>query len=550
MIKGTPFEHKELLKQIAGARWDREYRAWTYPLSSSILPALLSLYPSAELDSGARTLKEGSERIKLAISSKTSSPELLPTLKNTMLPPWGHQLQSYHFARHLLNLDGRPIGGGVLLGLDMGTGKTKVVYDIINNNPELRTILVTCPKSVIDTWEEERQKHGVVTIRTLLLGDTETRSGKPKQWPVKKRTEAAQRFLEMFSEKVCARLVVINHESVWREPFRSFAKKRIWDLLVVDECHRAKKPGGKFSMFLGKTTPFFACRMGLTGTPMPKDPLDIYAQARFIDPGIFGTSYTKFKSRFGVFGGFENRKFLRLQNEEEFQKKLDSFMIRVKSDDVLDLPERIHESRYCVLSAEESSAYVSMKENLIADIRSGVVTAANGLVRLLRLQQIVQGTVKDDSGRETRIGDSKQQLLREMLEDLPTDEPTVVFCRFQDDLSRVHETCESLGRQSLELSGRINQLSIWKAGGSSVLAVQYQAGDVGVDFSRSHYTIYYSPTYDMGAYEQSIKRTHRPGQTHTTFYYHLQAKGTIDLDISRALRSKKRVVETVLGGIT
>jgi SNF2 family DNA or RNA helicase len=551
VVKGTPFDHKEILKAIAGARWDRDFRAWTYPLSPSILPALLSLYPSAEVDKGIKNLMEASRRMQLALSSKSSSKDSLPPIQSR-LSPWEHQLQSYHFARHLLNLGGRPIGGGVLLGLDMGTGKTKVIYDLIQNNSELRTILVMCPKSVIDTWEDERTKHQLedITIRSLLLGDQETRSGKPKQWPVKKRTEAARRFLSLHSPEVCTRIVVINHESAWREPFRTFVRERIWDLLVVDECHRAKAPGGKFSMFLAASTGVFACRAGLTGTPMPKDPLDIYAQARFLDPGVFGTSYTKFKARYGVFGGFENRKLLRLQNEEEFQQKLDTIMIRVKSDDVLDLPEQIHESRFSALSAEEYSAYHSMKETLLADLGSGVVTAANALVRLLRLQQIVQGTVRDDNGREVRIGNSKQLLLQDMLEDLPASEPVVVFARFSDDLVRVHETCESIGRGSLELSGTANQLASWKNGDAPILAVQYQAGGVGVDLSRSRYTIYYSPTFDMGAYEQSVKRTHRPGQTRTTFYYHLQAKGTIDVDIARALRDKKKTVEAVLGGLT
>lgn len=550
LVIGSPYEHKELLKAIAGSRWDRERRCWTYPLSSSILPALLSLYPSAQLDAGARVLRDGSERMRLALSLKSSSKTSLPPLGITMLPPWEHQLQSYHFAKQLLNLDGAPIGGGVLLGLDMGCGKTKVIYDLINNHPHLSTILVTCPKTVIQTWQDERVEHGIRDIRVLLLGDKTGRNGEPVMWPVKKRTEAAERFLQLHSEKVCCRVVVINHESIWREPFKTFVRSRIWDLLVVDECHRAKKPGGKFSMFLSKSLESFACRAGLTGTPMPKDPLDIYAQARFLDPGIFGTSYTMFKARYGVFGGFENRKFLRLNNKEEFQAKLDRLMIRVMSDDVFDLPKRHHITRTTVLDAEESRIYQEMKRELIADVGSGVVTAANALVRLVRLQQITQGTVKDDDGIEHRIGSSKQDLLAEVLEDLPPDEPIALFANFTDDLARIHETCESLGRESLELSGQRNDLAAFKAGGPPIIAVQYRSGGVGVDLTRARYTIFYSPTFDMGAYEQAIKRTHRPGQERTTFYIHLTVQGTIDVDINRALRQKKKIVEDCLGGLT
>jgi SNF2 family DNA or RNA helicase len=496
------------------------------------------------------SLREGSERARLALASKASSMTSLPMLEKTVLPPWQHQLQSYHFARHLLNLDGAPIGGGVLLGLDMGCGKTKVIYDLVNNYPSLSTILVTCPKTVIQTWQDEKEEHGIRDIRVLLLGDKTGRHGKPVKWPVKKRTEAATRFLELHSEKVCCRVIVINHESIWREPFKTFVRSRIWDLLVVDECHRAKKPGGKFSMFLSKSLGSFACRAGLTGTPMPKDPLDIYAQARFLDPGIFGTSYTLFKARYGVFGGFENRKFLRLQNKEEFQAKLDSFMIRVMSDDVFDLPKRHHLKRSTVLDAEESRIYHEMENDLIADVKSGVVTAANALVRLTRLQQITQGTVKDDDGVEHRIGTSKQDLLHEVLEDLDPKEPVAIFANFTDDLARIHETCAAVGRKSLELSGQHNDLAAFKEGRASTIAVQYKSGGVGVDLTRARYTIFYSPTFDMGAYEQAIKRTHRPGQTRTTFYIHLTVTGTIDVRINAANRQKKNIVEDCLGGIT
>jgi len=267
LVKNTSFAHKDVLKAIAGSRWCQERKCWTYPLSPSILQAVLSLYPSAEIDSGVATLQRAAQRQKQALDSKSSSEESLQPIEHTVLTPWSHQLRSYHFARHLLNLGSTPIGGGCLLGLDMGTGKTKVVYDLINNNPELQTILVTCPKPVVQTWVDELAKHECNRkIVICPLGDTTTTKGKPKQWPVKERTSSGRSFLKAWPETSGAvRMIVINHESIWREPFKSFVKENLWDLLVADECHRAKSPGGKFSTFLSNSRDLFATRLGLTG---------------------------------------------------------------------------------------------------------------------------------------------------------------------------------------------------------------------------------------------------------------------------------------------
>ncbi|MCK5479644.1 MAG: DEAD/DEAH box helicase [Gammaproteobacteria bacterium] len=535
-ITRTPFHTKDFLRILPGARWDSDVSAWEFPRSASTLKALLSAFPDAQLGAGVKKILEEESRAALALAAKHAADPAEPP--STKLTPWLHQSRGYWFATLSLGLDaeGTTLGGGAMLGMDMGTGKTKVVFDLLNS---LTTslVLVACPKAVCQTWVDEAAKHSMNRVSVLKLDEGS----------VKRKARDAERFL---TTPASSRMVVINHESLWREPFRSLVKATSWDMLVVDECHRAKAPGGKLSRFLGTLSTSIPMRMGLTGTPMPRDPMDIYAQARFLSPALFGTSFARFKSRYGIWGGFENRKFLRLRNEEEFNQKMDQLCYRVRARDVLDLPPVSHHSIKCSLSAEENAYYQEMKRELVIQVKSGLVTAGNALVKLLRLQQIVQGTVTDDSGTKHRIGNTKQDAFKELLGDLPVDEPVVVFARFRDDLDRIRAVADGLGRGCLELSGRVNNLEWWKKGNAGeVLAVQIQSGGVGVDLTRACYTIYYSPTFDMGAYEQSLARTHRPGQTRPTFYYHLLATGTVDIKIHAALAQKKKVVDEVLAGL-
>ena len=48
--------------------------------------------------------------------------------------------------------------------------------------------------------------------------------------------------------------------------------------------------------------------IGGTGTLLPHSPLDAFAIYRAVDPGVFGTHYIPFRSRYAVLGGFEGNR--------------------------------------------------------------------------------------------------------------------------------------------------------------------------------------------------------------------------------------------------
>src|SRR5581483_5552238 len=122
-------------------------------------------------------------------------------------------------------------------------------------------------------------------------------------------------------------------------------------------------------------------------------------------------------------------------------------------------------------------------------------------------------------------------------------------CRFHADLDAVHEACQALGYASLELSGRRNELKQWQSGEAQVLAVQISAGGVGVDLTRARYSIYFSLSFSLGEYDQSLSRVHRPGQTRPVEHIHLVAKGTVDEKIIRALERRAEVIQAILAEI-
>ena len=107
----------------------------------------------------------------------------------------------------------------------------------------------------------------------------------------------------------------------------------------------------------------------------------------------------------------------------------------------------------------------------------------------------------------------------------------------------VHRIAAKVGVPSYEVSGRRKDLAEWTEG---VLAVQIQAGGLGLDLTLARYAIYYSLGFSLGDYSQSMARLHRPGQTHPVEYIHIVAEGTVDETVMEALANREAVVEHIL----
>src|SRR5690606_4115226 len=163
---------------------------------------------------------------------------------------------------------------------------------------------------------------------------------------------------------------------------------------------------------LGKRVPYL---MALTGTPAHNSSLDVYAQYRFLDPGIFGTKFSAFRSRYAVMGGYGGYQviayrtsptlpdgrpnpYYSLELDQEFQERMYSISFRVRTGDVLDLPPEMDEERRFDLSDSAWKIYTKLYRDMVVGAGSGKVTVANALTRLLRLQQITSGflPVEDD----------------------------------------------------------------------------------------------------------------------------------------------------------
>jgi SNF2 family DNA or RNA helicase len=445
---------------------------------------------------------------------------------------WRHQQEAFDF----LN----PLGSG-MLAMGMGSGKSATAVALCEAW-DCKLVLIVTKKSVIPVWPQQIAEHGGSTWHVLPLD----------RGSVAERANRMGEAVKMARSSGDPLAVVTNYEAVTHTPLSARLKAVRWDALVLDECHSIKAPAGKQSRYLGNLAKGIPHRLGLTGTPMPHSPLDVYAQFRAIWPGLFGYTNAAFKARYAIYGGFQKQQIVNYQNLDDLHARMYQVTYRCRTEDVLDLPPTLDVNRYCDLEPATMKAYRELRDELIAEFDAGIVSADNALVKLLRLAQVANGTVTTADGRGICVGTEKAQLLEEVLGELKAgydqrQEPLVIFCRFHADMDTTHRVCDAMGLGTCELAGRgRSELAAWQAGQAPVLVAQFQSGAEGNSFVRACYQVYYSNTYSLGQYEQTRARVHRPGQERPVTYIHLLARGTIDESLQKALQRKADIVRTVI----
>ena len=534
-----PFAYKDALKALPGATWDSRQRCWTFPLSALSARRLIDLAPDAAADETvteyAARCATVDEAIGLGIPASYSF--------RTALRP--AQIGALACVAHL---------DAAMLEMWMRTGKSKVIVDWVSNQIAVRA-LILCPKGGVDVWVNPYCGRCNHNPQCPLCGEFAKHSHNPPM-VVGLGDGAIKRRAADAADAVMRRrvVIVVNYDAARCEPLRTFLLSVDWALVVLDESHKIKSPGGATSMFCRELAKVARKRVALTGTPIPNSPLDVYAQFRFIDQSVFGASFNAFRNRFAVVesnttrGGQQYPVIVRYKNLDALAAAMSALTYKVGRD-ALGLPPVIQTSRYVTLGDKARKAYDQMETDLVAEIQSAdgseYAVAQNTLTKLLRLAQIASGYLPREDGQPEPLDSGKREALGDILEDIG-DVPVVVFCRFHTDLDAVHAACAERCIRSVELSGRRRELAEFQNGDAPVIAVQIQVGDSCINLSRASVVVYYSIGYSLGDYKQSLARMEQKGKKESTLCIHIIAKNTVDDGhIHPVLRKKQSIVDFV-----
>lgn len=444
--------------------------------------------------------------------------------------------------------------------MEMGTGKSKVLIDnmsMLYDHGKINGALILAPKGVYRNWQrQEIPTHLPNHIEDFTVAWTPT--------PNKLEKELLDSILKD-PKDLTLDIFLMNIEALHTTKGARFAERFLNGhraLVVIDESTTIKNPKAIRTKNALKLSTLAKYRRILTGSPVTRDPIDLFSQCEFLDPAILGhASYYSFKNRYTVqvrtnVGTHTFNKVVGYKNLGELSGLLDPYSYRVLKEDCLDLPEKIYTKRQVDLTDEQKKAYREMKEYALTLFEDGSVLSANTVMtQLLRLHQISCGHLITESGETKVFKNNRITELMSILEEV--DGKVIIWANYRQDIRTIYDTIsKKYGKETVatyygdtpdeERQGIVQKFQDKDSSLRYFVGNQQTAG-YGLTLTAASTVVYYSNNYDLEKRIQSEDRAHRIGQKSNVTYIDLIAEKTVDERIVKALRNKINIASKVLG---
>ena len=440
--------------------------------------------------------------------------------------------------------------------MEMGTGKTKVLIDnvaMLYDKGKIDGVLIIAPKGVVKTWyEQELPTHLPDHIENVSV-----------LWQPNITKTQQEKLDSLFEIDSALHILVMNVEALSTDKGVKFATKFINShktLMAIDESTTIKTPTARRTKNIIKMGVNAKYKRIMTGSPITKNPLDLYTQCEFLDPWLLDfSSYYAFRNRYAEMKtmhvhGRSIQVVDKFQNLGELSDTVKQFSYRVLKEDCLDLPPKVFIKRHIALTADQQRIYKQMKDQALAVLNGKVTTTMTVLTQLMRLHQITCGYVTADDGTTQQVESNRLNELMSILED--TEGKVIIWANYQLSVGEIiQKIIKVYGPDSYvhyygltPQEDRQDYIRKFQNDPKCRFIIGTpQTGGYGITLTQANTVIYYSNGYDLEKRLQSEDRAHRIGQKKTVTYIDLICEDTIDEKIVKALRDKINIASEVMG---
>jgi len=422
------------------------------------------------------------------------------------------------------------------LFLDMGTGKTVSTLTAINKliyeELELERVLVIAPKRVaesvwtaeIDKWEHLKDLKIVKVI------------GNEKQ-----RKEALRQKADIH---------IISRDNVAWICGLYGGSMLPYQMLVIDESSSFKNHASMRFKALKKVQASFKRVVILTGTPAPNGLIDLWSQIWLLDRGKrLGQTITFYRDNYfrKSYNGFSYDAME--DTESRVHTKLKDICISMKSEDYLELPERIDTYIPIILPPAIRKQYDDFeREKVLEMFGDGTteITALNAATLSNKLLQFAGGAIYDEERNVHEIHDLKLEAAEQFVEEA-NGKPVLILYSYRHELSRLQERLKKYKPIKMESSQHEKD---WNAGKIQVMLLHAASGGHGLNLQEGHtMMLWFSLNWSLELYMQANKRLHRQGRKYPVVIGHLIAQGTEDENVVKRLEGKQTTQEALMQSV-
>ncbi len=323
----------------------------------------------------------------------------------------------------------------------------------------------------------------------------------------------------------------------------AFVTEIKWNVVILDESVSIKNPRANVTRIVNRYLQCSAHRCIMSGLPNPESPLDFFEQFFFVFGSFLGcSSYWQFRSRyFFVHGGHEWCP--RPGAMEKIRAEVSRLGHVLQRTDVKLANQLVLETRHVTLPArcreiykQAMTEYVFCEEKLYFPIQ-----VYHWLTRL------TGGIFLPEEARHREKLTEVASLLTGELVGIPV----VVWFVYRAEGQAVSSELRKRGIRCERIDGGVNILKRsrilagFRKGKFPVLLMQVKCGKYGINLSHADTAIYFSMPSSHNDYAQSVMRIEHPDKKQPLLILDIAAKGTVDIDLVKALRRKR--LRTQLG---
>jgi len=322
-----------------------------------------------------------------------------------------------------------------------------------------------------------------------------------------------------------------------------------FNALWIDESTKFKSHDSKRFDLLVDMLPLFKRRHIMTGTPSPRNLLDLWSQMYLLDEGkTLGNNFYKFRKKYFKSEDWDKYNWeIKDFAAEEIHQLVAPMVLEMSSADYLDMPECVYNDIVIPLPTKAAKYYKEMEKNFFIQIEEKEVSAEAAAQSSMKCHQIANGKVYEDvpegldeaqlrAFKRTRkalhVHKAKVDALDDLLSEL-NGKPLLIAYHFKHDLEAIRGL---LGKDVPFIGSgvkpeRAKQLEQqWNRGELPVLLGHPDSMSHGLNFQEGGNDVcWYSLTWNLENYIQFIARVWRQGvKGKYVRVHHLIAQGTVD----------------------